>query len=62
MKKIKHLNILLILLIVFNLSCSRNSDKNPYNGIWKMESKGSGGITISTYFDLKQIEMNWKGL
>lgn len=56
------INTLLIIILMFFSSCSTNSDKYPYNGIWRMDSDGNGDVIISTYFDLQQNEDGLEGL
>ena len=48
-------NKILIVFVVFAFSsCGNKSGNDQFNGIWRIDSKGNGSVTISTYFDLKQ--------
>ncbi len=61
MRNINKINLVSAFLLLISLSCSVNSNKYKYNGVWKTESKGNGGVIITTYFDLKQNENGLDG-
>ena len=52
------INILVVALIV---SCATRSNKNTWDGIWRIDQIVRGDVTISTYFVLNQVGQDLHG-